>query len=533
MPLETDLLNTNRNTLVALGLLTLDIFGTSTVVGGLPCTPTSPGTLNVQVGPGRIYSLEAVDSTAYSSLAADTVDDIVKQGINLATTTLSCPAPTTAGDSIDYLIEAIYEDQDAVDVVLPYYDSSNPGNPYSGPGGNNQVQATVRQGVCSLKVKAGVPAATGTQSAPPADSGYTALYIVTVDYGETAITAADISVYPGAPFITGALLSEPVADARYLKLIGGVLTGPLTGTSGIFTSLTVNGTSVQNAAVLTSGLVNAAQLGTGSATNGVFLRGDSAWSQVSFANLGGSIANGQVPVGAVTQWQGSLSIGGSQVSGPVAQANTLRINGYATFNWAGQGGQPTYVFGSNDGTNVYVWNPANFNVGSVQGYAPTAAAAGNTLAVRDGSGYLWANYFNQASGQNENPSVSQVIVTNNSDNFLRKAGLGYFINQLDPGASMAPSGYQRLPNGKMLQWATVGLGDIPANGTLLGTAYFPFAFPNAIEGWASDSRDTYGNNLGSYVWNTLTVTNSYAQFGCHEIINVQQYVNFRIFAIGW
>ncbi|HXS23993.1 MAG TPA: hypothetical protein VN719_07175, partial [Gemmatimonadales bacterium] len=99
VPLETDLLNAQRNTLIALGLLSLDIFGSNTVVGGLPCTPTSPASLDVQVGPGRIYSLEALDSTAYSSLPADTVDDIVKQGINFATVTLSCPAPSTAGDS--------------------------------------------------------------------------------------------------------------------------------------------------------------------------------------------------------------------------------------------------------------------------------------------------------------------------------------------------------------------------------------------------------------------------------------------------
>ncbi|HBA61999.1 MAG TPA: hypothetical protein DCZ92_14525, partial [Elusimicrobia bacterium] len=33
-----------------------------------------------------------------------------------------------------------------------------------------------------------------------------------------------------------------------------------------------------------------------------------------------------------------------------------------TFNWSGQGGQPTWLWGSNDGLNMYVWNPSNFSV---------------------------------------------------------------------------------------------------------------------------------------------------------------------------
>ena len=33
-----------------------------------------------------------------------------------------------------------------------------------------------------------------------------------------------------------------------------------------------------------------------------------------------------------------------------------------TFNWSGQSGQPSWLWGSNDGTNMYVWNPSNFHV---------------------------------------------------------------------------------------------------------------------------------------------------------------------------
>ena len=35
-----------------------------------------------------------------------------------------------------------------------------------------------------------------------------------------------------------------------------------------------------------------------------------------------------------------------------------------TFNWYGQGGQPTWLWGGNDYSNIYVYNPSNFNVAS-------------------------------------------------------------------------------------------------------------------------------------------------------------------------
>lgn len=56
------------------------------------------------------------------------------------------------------------------------------------------------------------------------------------------------------------------------------------------------------------------------------------------------------------------------------RATTLNVNGACTFNWSGQSGQPTWLFGSNDGVNAYVWNPSNFSVN----YATTAGSAAPT-----------------------------------------------------------------------------------------------------------------------------------------------------------
>ena len=45
-------------------------------------------------------------------------------------------------------------------------------------------------------------------------------------------------------------------------------------------------------------------------------------------------------------------------------ANRLRREGGVDtiWNWAGQGGQPSWLWGGNDGVNMYVYNPSNFSV---------------------------------------------------------------------------------------------------------------------------------------------------------------------------
>src|SRR5579872_6162989 len=98
VPLADDILRTNKYTLTALGMALKAILGTTTIVDGLACTPTSPASMQVLVAPGSIYSLVNLDGTAYSDLGSDTTHQIVKQGISLDTTTLSCPAPSTTGN---------------------------------------------------------------------------------------------------------------------------------------------------------------------------------------------------------------------------------------------------------------------------------------------------------------------------------------------------------------------------------------------------------------------------------------------------
>lgn len=205
IPQDTDLLNTNKNAMVALGFLMQAVLGTSLAVDGLACTPNSPAALNVLVGPGSIHSLQNVDGTPYGTIPADTTNQIVKQGLSLGTQTFGCPAPVTTGHSIVYLIQAAYQDVDAGATVLPYYNASNPSVAWSGPNNSGVSQNTVRRGACLVGVKAGTSATTGTQTTPAPDPGYVGLYAVTVANGQTTITSGHIQRLASAPFIDAKL----------------------------------------------------------------------------------------------------------------------------------------------------------------------------------------------------------------------------------------------------------------------------------------------------------------------------------------
>ncbi|OVE45651.1 hypothetical protein, partial [Chromobacterium violaceum] len=204
---ETTLLQMTKDSMIGLGKLAATIFGNGPIVNGLAVTPTNPTSLQVNVGAGEIYSLQAVDGSAFSTLPADS-HQIIKQGILLDAIQLTLTGPGTSGQSIAYLIQATYQDQDANPAVLPYYNSANPNQALSGPGNNGQSQNTVRKGVVVVQAKAGVASASPTPPAP--DSGFVGLYVVTVSYGQAQITAANIQQYAGAPLIPNVGLLQAI-----------------------------------------------------------------------------------------------------------------------------------------------------------------------------------------------------------------------------------------------------------------------------------------------------------------------------------
>lgn len=201
IPLDTDLLLLQRATMTALGALAQAVLGTTVVIDGLGCTPTTPPSLSVAVAPGSLFQPSVIDATGYGSLASVTGQSIVKAGINTATTILTLVPPASAGTVISYLIQASLNEYDASPVVLPYYNAANPAQPFVGPANAGTAQNTQRLQRVSVVSKPGVAAAPGTQSPPAADSGWIGLYVVNVAFGQTFVAATDITVLPSAPFV--------------------------------------------------------------------------------------------------------------------------------------------------------------------------------------------------------------------------------------------------------------------------------------------------------------------------------------------
>lgn len=214
---STDFMFAQRSAMIGLAKLAEAIIGTGTFMSGLGCVPTSPASMSVQVNPGQIFSLENVDSTAFGILAADTTHQILKQGLMQDAVQLACSAPTTSGYSINYLIQVAFQETDTTNVVLPFFNSANPSQPYSGQNNTGTALPTERQDQCIVAVKAGAAAATGSQTTPAPDAGYIGAYVVTVAYGQTTITSTSISVYPNAPFLPsdGVFRGLQLGEAMY------------------------------------------------------------------------------------------------------------------------------------------------------------------------------------------------------------------------------------------------------------------------------------------------------------------------------
>jgi hypothetical protein len=127
---------------------------------------------------------------------------------------------------------------------------------------------------------------------------------------------------------------------------------------------------------------------------GTGISGYSAQFTVGYANSAGNI-NGYAPVAG-------------NINGNAPNATNLNVQGTgaSTWTWAGQGGTPNHFWGSNQGTQMYVWNAAqmtigtaNYTNGNIGGNAPTASSATNINSAQGINGSSWA-----WSGQPGTPS---------------------------------------------------------------------------------------------------------------------------------
>lgn len=132
--------------------------------------------------------------------------------------------------------------------------------------------------------------------------------------------------------------------------------------------------------------------------------------------------------------------------------------GDINFYWEGRDGQPKWLWGGEDGSNMYVYNPAALSVNhatsadsatnatnatnadKLDGLHASASVGANTVVARDVNGYVNFNYINSDTSNNENPPISQIIVTSGSDNYYRKASLAHLKNSMGIATEVVPTG---------------------------------------------------------------------------------------------
>lgn len=199
IPLDTDLLNVQRNTLSALGALTQSVLGASPVVDGLACTPSGSG-YSVIIGAGTLSMSAMLDQTAFGSLPA-AGNNVVKTGVIVSP--VAIPLGTTADQSmgLTWLVQATLTEVDDQPLALQYWNAKNPTLPFSGPANSGSAQNTRRRTQLVITAKSGLPTPVGTFAPPSPDAGFIGLYGVNTWVGKASITQDDIHALPAAPIL--------------------------------------------------------------------------------------------------------------------------------------------------------------------------------------------------------------------------------------------------------------------------------------------------------------------------------------------
>ena len=550
VPQTTDLLNTNRQTMIALAKLCADLFGTSTVVSGLGCVPTTPASMSVTINPGQIYQLANVDGTAYSALPADTAHSLLKQGILMDAQSFILSAPATAGYSQNYLIQAAYLENDINNVVLPYYNSANPSQAFNGPGGSGNAQPTTRAGQVSLQLVAGTAAATGTQTTPAVTAGYVGLAIITVANGQSTITAANITAYPNAPTApTGGFLAA--IGERYSSIQNVALSSTLTTAAlGALVNVTAtgqtitlppaancpNGTSICVTYMQASGSTTVTRNGTdtlafgqGSSANSLTLSPGEAVQLVS-NGVNGWVSAGQTLTTGVTPAQFDNTT-------KLATTAFLKTSGL-TFSNTQSVLASRNLAASDIGAKVLFQATCTLTVPSPQSLG---IRVGDAVVISSFGGNVGTVAFSGCTYVYDQAGLSASLTVQFGENLILVAESGNTW-QVGPstagmgrvgsfGASLSGSGYQKLPSGLILQWVSGTFGVSGANQT--ATVAYPISFPNAVLGVIVGGWENANINEPPVQYRSAGNPNPRGQLQVFCASSTAGSTGFQALAFGW
>lgn len=336
---EWHLSKPDQNAMVGLAKFAAAVLGTSGAVNGLACVPTGPASLQVVIQPGEIYQLASLEATVCGTLPVDTTHQVLKQGIQLDAVTLpTMAAPGTVGQSINYLIEASYSDQDvSVDpttgnpnIVLQFFNSASPSTPFTGPNNTGVSSNTYRKGVVTLTVKAGAAATTGTQVTPTPDAGAIGLWVVTVANGQATVIAGNISAYPGAPFIipNGGRALGNFSSAT--QLAPGATTNLTQSQAGIYFQAQGGTVNLPAATGMQPGQsfiisASASTVINPNGTDKIFL-GGTQFPSVTLGNADFIVLTFLANFGGINTWEASS--GSTMLGYTAAFGNSLAVNGW-------------------------------------------------------------------------------------------------------------------------------------------------------------------------------------------------------------
>jgi hypothetical protein len=157
----------------------------------------------------------------------------------------------------------------------------------------------------------------------------------------------------------------------------------------------------------------------------------------------------------------SLNVNSAVTATTATNANKLLLASagvYSTFNWAGQSGQPSWLWGGNDPNNMYVYNPSNFHVA----VADSAVSAPGYLPLSGGiiSGNL------QVTGTTTTAAINaSAAITVTSEWFRSNGNNGWYSNSYGGGIYMTDSSWLRLYNNVgLLTGGQVQAGSLQING---------------------------------------------------------------------
>ena len=241
-------------------------------------------------------------------------------------------------------------------------------------------------------------------------------------------------------------------NAQYL---GGNASSFYTSATNLSTGTLPNArlSSIPNSALASSTISGVALGGTlNTLTFGTYLTGSSynGSGAVTLAtnatnlNTGSTLvardASGNFNAGTITatfsgNLTGSVTGNCSGTAGSVAWGNVSS----KPFSYSGQSGQPSWLWGTNDGVTYNVWNPSNFNVN----YATTSGTAGNitnfTVNQNVGTGND-VQFRSLGVGTAASGTAGEIVATNQitayySDERLKNK-LGNIENALDKVSSL-------------------------------------------------------------------------------------------------